>query len=76
VLHGSSGVGDDDLRRAIDAGMTKINMSTHLNKTMSAVVRDYLAEHPDTADPRKYLGPARAAMSAEAERLLHVLRAA
>lgn len=76
VLHGSSGVPDEELGRAIDAGMTKINVSTHLNKVMSAVVRDYLAAHPDTADPRQYLRPAREAMSAEAERLLHVVRAA
>lgn len=76
VLHGSSGVPDEELGRAIEAGMTKINVSTHLNKVMSALVRDYLAAHPATADPRRYLGPARDAMSAEAERLLRVVRAA
>lgn len=75
VLHGSSGVGDDELGRAIEAGMTKVNMSTHLNKVMSATVRDLLADEPETADPRRYLGPAREAMSRETERLLHVIRA-
>ncbi|MCK1795364.1 class II fructose-bisphosphate aldolase [Streptomyces sp. XM4193] len=73
VLHGSSGVGDDDLRRAVAAGMTKVNVATHLNKAFTAAVREQLAERPETADPRTYLGPARAAVAREVEHLLNVL---
>lgn len=75
VLHGSSGVPDGDLARAIDAGMTKINIATHLNTVFTTVVRDHLAAHPDVVDTRKYLGPARDAMADEVSRLLQVLRA-
>ena len=31
VLHGSSGVADEDLRKAIGAGITKVNVGTALN---------------------------------------------
>ncbi|MEU0369732.1 class II fructose-bisphosphate aldolase [Streptomyces sp. NPDC006283] len=73
VLHGSSGVGDAGLIKAIEAGMTKVNISTHLNKAFTRAARTYLDSHPDAADPRKYLGPARDAVAAEVARLLEVL---
>ena len=70
VLHGSSGVPDAALTAAIAAGMTKINVSTHLNGFFTSAVRDYLAEHPEVVDSRKYVRAGREALSAEAERLL------
>ncbi|MFE5240177.1 MULTISPECIES: class II fructose-bisphosphate aldolase [unclassified Streptomyces] len=73
VLHGSSGVGDAGLAAAIGAGMTKVNVSTHLNKLFTGAVRTYLDAHAEAADPRKYLGPARDAVAAEVTRLLGVL---
>ncbi|MEU6279251.1 class II fructose-bisphosphate aldolase [Streptomyces sp. NPDC047028] len=73
VLHGSSGVGDEDLARAVAAGMTKVNISTHLNKIFTAEVRARLTAAPEVADPRTYLGPARDAVAAEVARLLGVL---
>lgn len=76
VLHGSSGVPDADLTRAVDAGMTKINIATHLNHTFTDALRAYLAEHPSAVDTRKYLRPAREAVAAEVARLLVVLKAA
>jgi fructose-bisphosphate aldolase, class II len=75
VLHGSSGVPDDDLSRAVEAGMTKVNIATQLNKVFSATVRSYLGEHPGVVDTRKYLGAARDAVAAEVTRLLALLRA-
>ncbi|MFJ8859492.1 ketose-bisphosphate aldolase [Streptomyces sp. NPDC102451] len=73
VLHGSSGVGDTGLATAVGAGMTKVNISTHLNKLFTRAVRGYLDTHAEAADPRKYLGPARDAVAAEVARLLDVL---
>jgi fructose-bisphosphate aldolase class II len=75
VLHGSSGVPDEEIRRAVAAGMTKINISTHLVSVFTATVRDVLAARPDLVDSRKYLGPARDAVTEEAARLLRVLTA-
>ncbi|MGY1692892.1 ketose-bisphosphate aldolase [Geodermatophilus sp. SYSU D00697] len=73
VLHGSSGVPDDHLREAVAAGMTKINISTHLNGTFTGRVREVLAGDPALVDPRKYLGAARTATAQEVERLVRLL---
>lgn len=70
VLHGSSGVSDDGMRAAIRAGMTKINVSTHLNKLFTTAVREYLTEHPDVVDTRKWFRAGSEAVTAEVERLL------
>ncbi len=75
VLHGSSGVPDDDLRRAVQAGMTKINIATQLNKAFTAAVRAYLDANPSVVDTRKYLGAGRDAVATEVARLLAVLGA-
>lgn len=76
VLHGSSGVPDEDLTRAVAAGMTKINIATQLNKTFTAAVRAYMSANPEVVDTRKYLGAGRGAVAAEVTRLLGVLGAA
>ncbi|MET9346895.1 class II fructose-bisphosphate aldolase [Streptomyces termitum] len=73
VLHGSSGVPDALLTRAVAAGMTKVNVSTHLNKAFTRAVRGHLAAHPEDVDPRRYLTPARTAVAAEVTHLLGLL---
>jgi fructose-bisphosphate aldolase class II len=74
VLHGSSGVADAHLTTAVRAGMTKVNISTHLNKVFTAEVRERLSD-VRLVDTRKYLGPARDRVAAEVARLLGVLDA-
>lgn len=64
VLHGSSGVPDDELRRAVAAGLVKINVGTALNVALTRAVRQRLDADPALVDPRRYLGPAREAMAA------------
>lgn len=73
VLHGSSGVPDAGLTAAIAAGLTKINIATHLNKALTAAVRAALSADLDLVDPRRYLGPGRDAVTAEVARLLQLL---
>ncbi|WP_030791586.1 class II fructose-bisphosphate aldolase [Streptomyces sp. NRRL S-920] len=74
VLHGSSGVPDDEIRRAIAAGMVKINVGTALNTAFTGEVRAYLAAHEQGVDPRKYLAPAREAMAGTVAGFLGLLR--
>jgi fructose-bisphosphate aldolase class II len=74
VLHGSSGVPDEELRAAVAAGMTKINIGTALNIAMTRSVRASLAADDAVVDPRVYLAPARQEMSRVAEHLLTVCR--
>jgi fructose/tagatose bisphosphate aldolase len=73
VLHGSSGVPDEGLARAIRAGMTKINIATHLNSVFTGAVRTYLAKNGDVVDPRKYVAYGRQHVESEAARLLSLL---
>jgi len=72
VLHGSSGVPDDAIAAAVRAGMTKINVSTHLNGFFTRAIRETLEADPRLVDSRKYLAPARDAVAGEAARLLRL----
>jgi fructose-bisphosphate aldolase class II len=73
VLHGSSGVADEDLVTAVRAGMVKINIGTALNLAYTGAIRNFLDGDPAEVDPRRYLARARHAMAdavADALRLL------
>lgn len=73
VLHGSSGVADETIRAAIHAGITKVNVSTHLNRFFTSAVREYLDAHPEVVDPRRYVREGRTAVTREAARLMTLL---
>ncbi|MFJ4693214.1 ketose-bisphosphate aldolase [Streptomyces sp. NPDC088766] len=73
VLHGSSGVPDDELRAAVAAGITKVNIGTALNQAMTGAIRDHLAAHPEAVDSRGYLAVGREAMAYAVERISGVL---
>lgn len=73
VLHGSSGVADSSIASGVRAGLTKVNVSTHLNKVFTAALREYLQDNASVVDPRKYLGAARTALAAETARLIRVI---
>lgn len=61
VLHGSSGVPDDSIRKAIELGVRKVNIDTNIREAFVGAMRKVIAEKPDEIDPRKILGPAREA---------------
>ncbi len=73
VLHGSSGVAEEDLAAAIGAGMTKINVGTILSIAYTAGVRGVLDQDAELSDPRKYLAPARDNISAQVQDFLRVI---
>lgn len=73
VLHGSSSLDDAQLAAAVRAGMTKINLATHLNRQFTSAVRTRLAADPALLDPRPYLRDARNAIADESARLLRIL---
>lgn len=58
VLHGSSGVPEESLKKAISLGISKINIDTDVRASFARAVKEYLEENPDQIDPRKILGPA------------------
>lgn len=61
VLHGSSGVPDESLRKAIELGVCKVNIDTNIREAFVWTMRKVIAEDPVEIDPRKILGPAREA---------------
>ncbi|MBL1290247.1 ketose-bisphosphate aldolase [Streptomyces sp. NPDC057067] len=73
VLHGSSGVGDDDLRQAVQAGIVKINIGTALNVAFTGAVRETLTERPGLTDPRPYVAQGRETMAETVRVLLGVV---
>ncbi|MEU8574579.1 class II fructose-bisphosphate aldolase [Streptomyces asoensis] len=70
VLHGSSGVPDDQLTAAVAGGIAKVNIGTALNQAMTAAIRAHLTAHPDAVDTRTYLSAGRAAMARTVERIV------
>ena len=58
------------------AGDADGSSATQLNKVLTATVRAVLAEDKTGVDPRRWLGPARSAVSDEVERLLVLLASA
>ena len=64
------GIPEEQLRKAAEGAVCKINIDTDLRLAMTACIRQYFNEHPDHFDPRQYLKPARAAIKAMVEHKL------
>ena len=68
------GIPEEQLRKAAESAVCKINIDSDLRLAMTACVRKYFAEHPDHFDPRQYLKPARVAIKdMVAHKLINVL---
>lgn len=61
VLHGASGVSDEEVKKGIAAGICKINIDTRIRMFFVNKIREILKEKPEEIDPRKILGPAKEA---------------
>lgn len=59
VLHGASGVNDEEVRKGISAGICKINIDTRIRMIFTEKIREIIKMNPQEIDPRKLLGPAR-----------------
>ena len=61
VLHGGTGIPADMIKKAIELGVSKINVNTECQLTFAAAVRKYIEEGKDLSgkgfDPRKLLAP-------------------
>jgi len=55
------GVPVEEIQKAIQFGVRKINIDTDIRLAMTAAVRQFLAENPDKFDAREWLKPAREA---------------
>ncbi len=61
VLHGSSGVPDEAIKKAISLGVCKVNIDTNIREAFVWEMRRVMEANPSEIDPRKILGPARQA---------------
>ena len=61
VLHGGTGIPADMIKKAIDLGVSKINVNTECQLSFSAATREYIEAGKDNQgkgfDPRKLLAP-------------------
>ena len=68
VLHGGTGIPTDMIRKAIDLGVSKINVNTECQLSFAAATREYIEAGKDLQgkgfDPRKLLAPGCAAIVA------------
>lgn len=61
VVHGSSGISDEDVRKAVCCGINKINVATEFNKEFVSICGKYIQDYPDEVFPME---PIKAAMNA------------
>ena len=73
VMHGGTGVPDEDVRTAIGCGVKKVNIGTELKNAYTQAVRQTVARLEKEIDPRKILSPARDAVQKAVEGRLAVL---
>ena len=69
VLHGGTGIPDDMIKKAIDLGVSKINVNTECQLSFAAATREYIEAGKDQQgkgfDPRKLLAPGTEAIKAK-----------
>lgn len=62
VMHGGSGVPDEQVLAAIARGICKVNVATELKDAWARALRTYLNENPEELDPRRIMTLPRAAV--------------
>lgn len=72
VLHGGSGVSDNDIRETIRRGICKINIATELKVPMAQAIQDVFNANPEENDPRKYMGRAKEAVKEVARKKIQL----
>ena len=71
VLHGGSGIPQDQIEKAISMGISKVNVNTEFQLSFAAATRKYIEAGKDKEgkgfDPRKLLAPGKAAIVEDAK---------
>jgi tagatose 1,6-diphosphate aldolase GatY/KbaY len=63
VLHGASDLPEGSIEKTIKLGICKVNIATELKEAFGGALREFLIHNPKENDPRKYMKPAKEAMS-------------
>lgn len=72
VLHGASGIGEEDLRKAVELGVNKINIDTDIRLAFKAGCQEVFENTPNEFDTRKICGKARIKMQEVVERKIEI----
>lgn len=54
VLHGASGLSDEDVRDCVKRGICKVNFATELRVAYTDGIKELLKEKPETFDPKNF----------------------
>ena len=80
VLHGGSGIPEDQIKKAISLGVSKINVNTELQLVFAKATREYVEAGKDKEgkgyDPRKLLKPGAEAIIAECKNKINIFGSA
>ena len=80
VLHGGSGIPEDQIKKAISLGVSKINVNTELQLVFAKATREYVEAGKDKEgkgyDPRKLLKPGTEAIIAECKNKINIFGSA
>ena len=72
VLHGASGLAEQDVQKCIQLGICKVNVATELKIAFADALKGYFHNNPTANDPRHYMQPAKAAMKDVVTRIIGV----
>ena len=53
MLHGASGLSNEEIKECVNRGMCKVNFATELRVAYTDAVKRLLEEKPETFDPKK-----------------------
>jgi len=73
VLHGGTGIPNEDIKEAIRCGISKININTELQVVWSNSIREYIENNKDVYDPRKIIGSGEENIKKVIQDKLHIL---
>lgn len=73
VLHGGTGIPDEDIKKAIQNGITKININTELQVKWSKAVKEYIENNKEVYDPRKIISSGEENIKKVIKDKLHIL---
>ncbi|HEB01395.1 MAG TPA: class II fructose-1,6-bisphosphate aldolase [Candidatus Portnoybacteria bacterium] len=76
VLHGGSGISEQDIKKAISLGITKINIDTEIRIAFTGALEKLFKKGIDTVDPRKILALARQAVQKKVEEKIKIFGSA
>ena len=75
VLHGGTGIPEEDIRKCIQLGINKVNIGTHLHHSYLVALRKEVESNPDSVNIVNIMDPVRKAVKKEVKKWIHICKA-